>query len=126
MPHHAADREAAHLGAVEPLEHVVELLGTDDRDDELHAAPACVRTGTAAGGSSRKTSTAPSPSEYASSPCWVMSMPTPSARTAARNGITAPMTFSSTKVAPPLYASVASTPTSCSQSCTARPCSNPS
>src|SRR3954469_526048 len=31
-----ADRDAAHLGAVERLQHVVDLLRPDDPDDELH------------------------------------------------------------------------------------------
>ena len=34
----AAQREPAHLGAVEGLEHVVDLVRSDDADDELHAA----------------------------------------------------------------------------------------
>src|SRR3954449_11373929 len=33
---HAADRDAAHLGAVERLQHVVDLLRPDDADHELH------------------------------------------------------------------------------------------
>src|SRR3954470_12256907 len=33
---HAADRDAAHLRAVERLEHVVDLLRPDDADHELH------------------------------------------------------------------------------------------
>ena len=33
---HAAHREAPHLGAVQGLEHLVRLLGTDDPDNELH------------------------------------------------------------------------------------------
>ncbi len=37
---HAAHREAAHLGAVEGLEHVVGLVRSDDPDDELHARAA--------------------------------------------------------------------------------------
>ena len=35
----AADRDAAHLGAVERLEHVVGLLGPDDADHQLHVSP---------------------------------------------------------------------------------------
>ena len=33
-----ADRDPAHLGAVEGLEHVIRLLRADDPDDELHVA----------------------------------------------------------------------------------------
>ena len=36
---HAADRDAAHLGAVEGLQHVVRLLGPDDADHEFHNSP---------------------------------------------------------------------------------------
>ena len=37
---HAAQRDPAHLGAVERLEHVVDLVRPDDADDELHARAA--------------------------------------------------------------------------------------
>ena len=36
---HAADREAAHLGPVKGLEHLVRLLGTDNADHEFHNSP---------------------------------------------------------------------------------------
>ena len=36
---HAADRQAAHLGVKQRLEHVAQLLGPDDRDDEFHNPP---------------------------------------------------------------------------------------
>src|SRR4051794_10626435 len=48
---YAADRDAAHLRAVERLQHVVHLLRPDDSDHELHgAAPSLPRTFGARGG----------------------------------------------------------------------------
>src|SRR3954469_4925272 len=48
---HAADRNAAHLGPVERLEHVVDLLRPDDADHELHGlAPFLPRTVGVGGG----------------------------------------------------------------------------
>jgi len=35
----AADRQAAHVGLEEGLEHVAELLGADDRGDDFHRSP---------------------------------------------------------------------------------------
>ena len=39
VPLHAADGEAAHLGVEERLQHLAQLLGPDDRDDQLHGRP---------------------------------------------------------------------------------------
>src|SRR3954452_13987359 len=44
---HAADRDAAHLRAVERLQHVVHLLRPDDADHELHCALPFFEHGTA-------------------------------------------------------------------------------
>ena len=62
---HAADGEPAHLHAEERLEHRVDLLGSDDGDDHLHARPPSVDTAGAAmtlGTSSGPMRMAPSPS----------------------------------------------------------------
>ena len=39
VPLHPMQRQTANLGPEERLQDVVQLLGPDDRDDELHAAP---------------------------------------------------------------------------------------
>src|SRR5882672_341564 len=59
VPLRAADRQAAHVGLEERLEHVCELFRPDDRGDDLHRSPP----------SSDRTRIAPSPLPYASSPC---------------------------------------------------------
>src|SRR6476659_4674083 len=65
VPEHARDGEALHLGPVQALEDVVQLVGADDRDDELHATPpaTAAAAGRVTGWASvaSRTSSAPSP-----------------------------------------------------------------
>src|SRR5690606_16950649 len=63
---HAADRDATHLGTEERLEHAVEPVRPDNRDDQLHARPpsaeAVATTWENAAAASGPTRIAPSPS----------------------------------------------------------------
>src|SRR5688572_21288528 len=100
---YARDGEALHFRAVQTLEDVVQLVRSDDRDDELHATPPAVATlagrATGAGSAFSRTSSAPSPLLYASSPCCVISMPRPCALASAASALTMAMALRSTKLA---------------------------
>src|SRR5215204_520853 len=39
MPLHAADRQAAYVGVKQRLEHIAQLLGPNDGDDQFHNPP---------------------------------------------------------------------------------------
>ena len=91
VPLHAVERQAAHLRPEEGLEDVVQLLGPDNRDDELQEAPPPGANRARRAGPPRRrdasgsTRIAPSPLVYASSPCCVTSRPRPSSRAVARS-----------------------------------------
>src|SRR5262249_42301580 len=92
-----------HLRVEQRLEHLGELLRTDDRDHQLHDRPPSVSSA----GDSISVATAglgvplpgririaPSSRAYASSPCWLMSRPRPSSRAAVRSPATAVISLS--------------------------------
>src|SRR5262245_31714519 len=105
VPLHAADGETLHFGLVELLEYCSDPVGPDNGYHQFHARPpSAAATAVApifvsAVGSTRM---AASPSAYASSPCWLTSMPRPSSLPSARSGSTSPTSFSSTKLPTPL------------------------
>src|SRR5215218_10091602 len=127
---HAGHGKAAHLGPVQRLERFAQLFGADDGYDQLHAASlgADLRSswGHGLGRASAAISSAPSPWEYASSPCCTTSIPTPCPRLASRSGATSAIALRITSVAMPLYAALATTASACLPSCAAFPYSSPS
>src|SRR5688500_12747697 len=89
VPVHARDRDAAHVRIEQGFEHIVQFFRPHYRNDQLHASSFCERLTLRSA-----TSTAPSPRVYASSPCWMTSMPMPSSFSDLRSVTNMPMTLS--------------------------------